>query len=456
MLKLNSLSRSLALHANLLKVCRVGSRQDRRKFFAPLKAVAIAMGISLTSSSVSLAQSPEESRASNSTTTASKSATESARRLTLEEAIQSAPSVLAAERELKARKAAQRSALSTYGPRLDAFAGAQDQREGHELNRGSIAGLELKWNLWRGGGDHARVKRADAEVEAAEATFRREQQLMRSELLAQIGRALMAHELVEIEERELKLNQEHSEMAQRKVAAGLTSRIDKLEFELRRNEIEARLEDYRVQLQDQLSRLESFGLADPKTSSDLSQGWREHLKLSPKLETSLEVSATEPLVRSQTLQASSARATHWGELDLLASAGRLRAGDRRGDFEDRHYELKFRIPLWASGQIQSQVREAQALASREESRLAELRRQKQVERLDLQRQVASSRKLLELAKSRVQRAQNYFDMTTAEYRRGIKNSPDLASASELLFEAQKHRAEIEVRLGEILARSLAY
>lgn len=441
MLKPNSLFQALRLLANRLMACGLmvdtkGLLQSRCKALAMVLAMVLGPIFTLV---LTL-----------------NSAHAGSRQFTLDEAIQSAPSVQAAERELKARQAARRSALGTYGPRLDAFAGAQDKREGHELDRGSIAGLELNWNLWRGGGDRARVERADAEVEAAEAAYRREQQLMRGELLAQIGRALMAHELVAIEERELKLNQEHSEMAQRKVAAGLTSRIDKLEFELRRNEIEARLEDYRVQLEDQLARLASFGLADPKTSSDLSQAWREHLKLNPKFQTSLEVSAVEPLVRSQQLQASSARAARWGEVDLLASAGRLRAGDRRGDFEDRHYELKFRIPLWASGQIQSQVREAQALASREESRLAELRRKKQVEGLDLERQVASSRKLLELAKSRVQRAQNYFDMTTAEYRRGIKNSPDLASASELLFEAQKHRAEIEVRLGELLARTLAY
>ncbi len=395
-------------------------------------------------------------RSNLATTNSAESAPTGHRHLSLEEAIASAPNVKAAELTFKARQSATRLFQSAYGPRVDAFFGAQDKREGPELDRGGIAGVELKWNLWRGGGDRARLQQGEAEVAIAEIEYRRQQQIMRGELLMKVGRALMAHELVMIEERELTLNQEHSDMAQRKVAAGLTSRIDKLEFELRRNEIEARLEDYRTQLQDQLARLASFGLGDPKSSPELTQAWREHLKLNPRLQESLEILAAEPIVRVQQLQADSAKSTRWGELDLLASAGRLRAVDQRTDFDDRHFELKIRIPLWASGQIQSRVDEAQAFLSREESRLSELRRQKQVERLDLERQVSSTRRLLDLAKSRVQRAQNYFDMTTAEYRRGIKNSPDLASASELLFEAHKHRAELELRLGELLAKTLAF
>lgn len=374
----------------------------------------------------------------------------------LDEAVLAAPAVKAAEQTLLARQSAIRLMQSHFGPRLDAFAGIQDRREGPELDQGGIAGLEIRWNLWRGGGDRARLDQAKAEVAMAEMEFERQKLIVRGEILMTLGRTLMAQTLVMIEEQELTANREHSDMARRKVAAGLTSRIDQLEFELRRNEIEARLEDYRVQLQDQISHLESLGLADPKTSPALLQAWQEHLKLQPRLQDSIEIAAAEPAVLIQQLQTAAAKSNRWGELDVLASAGRLRAGEHRRDFDDRHYELRLRIPLWSSGQIFSQTNQAQALAAREESRLTERRRLKQIERLDLERQLMSIRRLRELAQTRAQRAQAYFDMTIAEYRRGIKNSPDLASASELLFEAQKHRAEIELRLGEVLAKALAF
>ncbi|OYZ13487.1 MAG: hypothetical protein B7Y39_17580, partial [Bdellovibrio sp. 28-41-41] len=46
------------------------------------------------------------------------------------------------------------------------------------------------------------------------------------------------------------------------------------------------------------------------------------------------------------------------------------------------------------------------------------------------------------AEENIVRAEKYYKLTQSEYARGVKNSPDMLSASEKIFEVKNKRLEI--------------
>ena len=43
-------------------------------------------------------------------------------------------------------------------------------------------------------------------------------------------------------------------------------------------------------------------------------------------------------------------------------------------------------------------------------------------------------------------AEKYYDLTLAEYKRGVKNSPDIVGATERYFDSKKKKIEIQKEL----------
>lgn len=53
-------------------------------------------------------------------------------------------------------------------------------------------------------------------------------------------------------------------------------------------------------------------------------------------------------------------------------------------------------------------------------------------------------------------AKKYYELTLSEYRRGIKNSPDLVDATERWFESKKKKYEIKKDLEVIRSKLAAF
>jgi outer membrane protein len=51
-----------------------------------------------------------------------------------------------------------------------------------------------------------------------------------------------------------------------------------------------------------------------------------------------------------------------------------------------------------------------------------------------------------ILEKRLQTSKKYYDLTLSEYRRGVKNSPDVVAATERWFETQRKQFEIKKEL----------
>ena len=60
----------------------------------------------------------------------------------------------------------------------------------------------------------------------------------------------------------------------------------------------------------------------------------------------------------------------------------------------------------------------------------------------LKNKIAKLSELYKLNEIKYTNSQKYFDLTLAEYKRGVKNSPDLVGATERLFSSKKKKYEM--------------
>jgi len=94
----------------------------------------------------------------------------------VQDALASHPAVLAAERELSAAQAERDAARARYAPRVDLEIGGTRNRDLDGVpgpNEDRFVMLRLRANLFRGGGDAARVREAQARIDEASANLQR-------------------------------------------------------------------------------------------------------------------------------------------------------------------------------------------------------------------------------------------------------------------------------------------
>jgi adhesin transport system outer membrane protein len=101
-------------------------------------------------------------------------------------ALESHPSLLAAQAELTERQADVKSAESTFYPEANALAEATLDRNVRDLDAertGVFLGGEVNWNLYNGGGDTARVAGAEAEATAARFSLDEQRRMVSEEAM---------------------------------------------------------------------------------------------------------------------------------------------------------------------------------------------------------------------------------------------------------------------------------
>jgi outer membrane protein len=107
------------------------------------------------------------------------------------------------------------------------------------------------------------------------------------------------------------------------------------------------------------------------------------------------------------------------------------------------------IPLFSGLETVSKTRsQSFNVAAREKDRMQALR-DLAAEFKSLGTKWTELNELSTINEKRLESAKKYYELTLSEYRRGIKNSPDLVGATERWFESQKRKFEIKKELEEI-------
>jgi outer membrane protein len=355
---------------------------------------------------------------------------------------------LASNQELESAKAKRKSGFSAFLPHISLNGGWENTKKFDDNNKGYLGYLDGNWSLYRGGKDAAELKNYNLGLELQISKVEQSKRQVISAVRKLYFKILTSQRLLTLVQEEQKINNEQKLMADKKVSAGLTSEVDKLEFELREQQILAELNKYQSDLTKDRAALSSElgGLENNILFVDN----LDNTPLLKNFEIQNSVASASIKLRESQLAALSAEvnkkialSSFLPELTFSASYGRLtpRQTSFASDRSESSYTLLLSVPLFSGfSNYQSYVATNHSVAAKENEEF-QTRLNIESEQKIFATDFLQLRTLYELNQQRLVKTAKYYNLTIGEYRRGVKNSPDLVSATENMFEARKKEIE---------------
>lgn len=354
-----------------------------------------------------------------------------------------APAALASQLQADAAKARTGGLGRSFQPRLGAGASANahswDSSAGTWPSAANSSAWDelqagLDWNLWRGGRDRASGLAADAEASAAALEAR----VSQADILLGLREAFLDAQLstkrLEINAEAVAQAQEDRAKAEKKAGAGLTSRTDVDEFDLRL----LALQQERASLEDdydaQLAALASLaGVTGAKLGSG-PDAWPEQAPLPdrPGLEEKLEAAHAQ----AETLRADAEGRWPWPALGV--GLGMVQGGENGGFLEQQDYRAgaALTLSLWDGGEGRSARQALESSAKAFEALGQAVRAQRQAEAELAVKRIGRWLALRESLEKRVASAEAFRKAVAKEYLRGVRDGRDLEETTKTYQEAR--------------------
>ncbi len=352
--------------------------------------------------------------------------------------------------QAEAKQALNTAAASGYYPTLN-LVGGWGQNKTDDLSnveKGYLGYAEGRLNLFRGFKDQStrNLKNNDLERARNELEFKKRE--LRTQLTEVASDMILLHKMEEILKEEYKITQTQKQMAAKKVAAGLTSNVDNIEFELRESELQIeqrRINQQHLEAHQKFHALLGVEIADAELQNlDFSAPdilIKDFVPASP--EKTIEYKNAELIQAQSDLEKAEIKSEFFPSLDFIYSVGRLTPSEANPiEFDESRYSLLVTIPLFSGFDTYYKTKAANQLSQSAE-RLKYQRRNEITATINTAKtKLSELSALLKINEKKLVSSQKYFDLTLSEYRRGVKNSPDLVGATERLFSARKQKFEI--------------
>jgi outer membrane protein len=377
----------------------------------------------------------------------------------LERALQKNAEYSAALKEKEAAQMGVNGSHSGFYPTLDAVAGWEDRNEEIDPAKGKVGYLRGQWNLFNGFKDSATNDRAQAELLAKEADLEIKKRDLKLALREAISEMLYLHGLQEILTEEIKVAQTQKQMASKKVAAGLTSSVDDLEFDLRSDELEIqkrRIDQSHIEAHQKLFRIFGEELVDSDIGKINFRGIDEIYQVlkNTKIDNNPTVLKAQANYLASESERMVARSEFIPKLDFEYALGRVSPTEELdAKFNEYRVGLFLTIPLFSGFNSSYKIKSAAAQLGARDKDKTQVSYNIRTEFETIKEKMKEALDLYQINERKRVTAKKYFDMTLGEYRRGIKNSPDLVGATERLFDSEKQKYELQKDL-EILSTKL--
>ncbi len=355
-----------------------------------------------------------------------------------------------AEASLRSTRSRARAALGRYLPSLSLEGGPLLTRFANEATSGTAYYGKIDWNLYRGGADRYSFD----SFKIRESLEERKYASVKAKVGRDVGRIyyelLFLLESKALKEKAIELNQEQLALAKRKKTSGFISGADVIEFELRETTLNSDLQMLNQQLIEQ-SRQLSVVLGRKDSNSVITV--KGHLKkVRPVIakenfmrqldERSLEIATAKSEIELTKNERASIQSRYLPSLDLEARYGKI-AVDERVLPGTNNYAvfLKLSVPIFSGLETLNESRAiSSSLAARNAAAAqAVLAARANAENLFSLLKTISDR--ISLEEKTLPKSEVYYRTTLDEYRRGVKNSPDMVGASERLLDARIRNLE---------------
>lgn len=358
--------------------------------------------------------------------------------------------MMSLEKNIESKEALSNSSNSIYYPTLNAV-GGWGQYKTDDLpttQKGYLGYVEGRLNLFRGFKDQSISSQKEIDFQISKLDLESKKRELRLQLTDIASDMIYLHKIQIILEEEYKVTQTQKQMAAKKVSAGLTGSVDNLEFELRENEIQ--IEQKQVfqkhqEVHQKLIKLYGEDITDSELAK-LEYSSAENLSKvndQVKIENTLEYQKAGLSEHRAELEKKEIKSDFMPALDFTYSIGRLTPSEESPTkFNESRYAIQLTIPLFSG--FETYYKTKAASFSLQSAERLKLQKQNDIssEFSILKTKMSELAVLFQINEKKLVSSQKYFDLTLAEYRRGIKNSPDLVSATERLFSSKKKKFEI--------------
>lgn len=358
--------------------------------------------------------------------------------------------VLALQKETEIKEALHKAAFSGFYPTLNMNGGYEKNKTDERPKEvGYLGFVEGKLNVFKGFKDQALISQREADLKLSQIELELKKRELRLVLIEIASDMILLHQFQNILDEESKVTQNQKQMAAKKTSSGLTGPVDNYEMELRENEI--KIEQTQMNQKHQEAHQRFFKIfgedIDDKKLEKLEfsklEKLNQFLKEDLSFENTLDFQREKLLAEKVEYEKNEVKSEFLPSIDFTYSFGRLTPSEASPlPFNESKYGVMITIPLFSGFEtyyktkamnLQRQSIEKQKWQKRNEV-LAEINTSKvKLEELST---------LLQLNDQKLISAQKYFDLTLSEYKRGIKNSPDLVGATERLFSSKKKKFEL--------------
>lgn len=354
--------------------------------------------------------------------------------------------------DVDASKIREGSLTRSFFPKLEVQASQETFKKGTLSQKTQPSyGVEASVNLYNGGKDQIESDIRGLNTQKKSFQYMRvtsEELLTARVLLSEI---LYTQEKIALLDSVIKINSQNSESALKRIRSGVATESDKMEFEIKAVNLKQDLEISKTQFKTQLDELKVLLNIDSthqiRLPTELAHEHDFEVKMTHShADHDLLAKEAEIQADMSSLVSKSAKRTWWPKLDAVA--GLHQYNEREEDSPDAEQRNESYIGLRVSlslpdGFESNKEAEAQAKESAAYRKLAEFQRKQAHSHVENE---VMELKLLHNqvhdAEENIIRAEKYYKLTQSEYARGVKNSPDMLSAAEKIFEVKNKRLEI--------------
>ncbi len=379
--------------------------------------------------------------------------------LGLEELIKEASAqnqeIKAAKLKMDSARAMEKVGRAGYYPEVSVEGGYLTTKFETEKNSGSPVYGKLEWNLYRGGRDQAQSEIREVESALANKQYSLSQARVAREVAKLYYEMLFILESMSLKEKAIDMNGEQMKLAQAKNRSGFTSSADVIEFELREATLRSdlkRLEQERSERSRDLAVV--LGRSEP-TGDLVVKGHLARLNIkddrqrvlgliadsNPEL---VEAAAAKSIAQKELKVV---RSDYFPRLDIEGKYGKLASEERVYAANDNYSAfLKIKIPIFSGFSTSSESTASAIKIQQYEKVYSQKQNSSKAEAEALFSKIASIQERLDLEAKTLSRSEEYYKITLGEYKRGVKNSPDMVGASERLLEARIRNLEFRKEL----------
>jgi outer membrane protein len=360
---------------------------------------------------------------------------------------------------------------STYLPTVDLRGGISADMEDGETYSSPVSYIHSKFNIFNGGRDHIAIDQMLEELNHDRLILRKKEFALSLSVEKYFYEFIYISKTIKIRQEALDFNKQHKKMVKRKLVSGLVSDADAMEFAVRKTLLQSEhvsreldLEQVRIHFKRILgqkigTKIRPLGeLADYTIEHDL----MHYLNLLKTENLKIQIAAHQ--VGLAKLKSANSRTNWLPSLDLEAQYGFVPMSTKLNRY---HNSTTGRFLLVANFNLFNGMRDhhrtsmLDGMVNASKSELKDQITQSVSQVEVLYRKIKSLEMKRELQKNNISHTKKYYQAVVNEYKRGSKNSSDLATAIDQHMHALDNREklkleflEAKLQLEEILGTSV--